>query len=535
MGNLRAAMEGYMKILTREPTNADALYYVAVVAAQEGQHAESIKLAQRALSFGPPQARLHNLLGQSHFRLGQVREALDQYNRAIALQPDFADAFGNRANVLSNLGRHEAALADYDRALALREKSPEDWSNRGAVLQDLDRNDEALESYERALALKPDFSGAHYNRGNILRDRAQSEDARAGANGASAGHASFEAALAGYNKAISLNPQFAEAFVGRAIVHLLRGDWEQGFRDFEHRTKSGPPTFVPLPHPYWDGKPLTGERLVLVTEQGLGDTINFCRFGPLLAARGFDVTILTKAALAPLLSALPGVKIATSADQLAQDPRPIRWLPLMSVAGALGIRPQTVPASVPYLSAEPERIAAWAARLGAGRFKIGINWTSGHSDNLHFLKRNIPLAAFAPLAALPNVQLFSLQKGPAANQIAQVAFRDKIELLDADPNPDADLFLDTAAAMTQLDLVITCDTSVAHLAGALARPVFTLLPVVADWRWLLGRDDSPWYPTMRLFRQSAPGDWPEVMTRIAHAVQIKMSAPPAPLPPPASR
>jgi tetratricopeptide (TPR) repeat protein len=535
MGNLRAAMEGYMKVLTSEPNNADALYYVAVVAAQEGQFDESIKLAQRALSFGPPQSRVHNLLGQNYFRLGQAQQALANYDRAIELQPDFADAFGNRANVLSNLGRHEQALAGYDRALALRPGSHEDWTNRGAVLEDLDRFEEALASYDRAIALRSDFAGAHYNRGNTLRELSQIESAAADRAGGQSNHASFDAALAGYNKAIALNPTFADAFFGRALVHLLRGDWEAGFRDYEHRTRMGQPTFVPLDHPRWQGEPTKDARLVLLTEQGLGDAIFFGRFGPMLAARGFDLTILTRPSMQPLLSTLSGVTIATSADQLAQDPRPIRWLPLMSVAGMLDIRPATVPANVPYLSAQPQRMASWAARLGTAGFKIGINWVSGHSDNLHFLKRNIPLAAFAPLAALPGVRLFSLQKGPAADQILYADFRDRILSLDADPSPEADLFLDTAAVMTQLDLVITCDTSVAHLAGALARPVFTALPMVADWRWLLGRDDSPWYPTMRLFRQSARGDWSDVFARIAQAVQVMISERSAPALPPASR
>lgn len=202
------------------------------------------------------------------------------------------------------------------------------------------------------------------------------------------------------------------------------------------------------------------------------------------------MTILTRPAMKPLLSGL-GVKIATSADDLALDPRAIRWLPLMSIAGALGITTETVPASVPYLSAQPVRIDEWGQRLGTEGFKIGINWVSGHGSTRHFTKRNIPLAAFAPLAALPGVRLISLQKGEAAADIGKVDFRDKIETVATDADPDADLFLDTAAVMTRLHLVVTCDTSVTHLAGALAGPVFAALPAIADWRWLLGRDDTP--------------------------------------------
>jgi hypothetical protein len=256
---------------------------------------------------------------------------------------------------------------------------------------------------------------------------------------------------------------------------------------------------------------------VLLTEQGLGDTIQFCRFAPLLAARGFDVTILTRKAMAPLLSTLKGVAIETDRDKIEQDAN-VRWLPLLSLPGMLDVTPATAPAAVPYLAAEPARVNAWHARLGPG-FKIGINWASGHSDKPHFKRRDIPLAAFAPLAALPGAQLVSLQKGAAAAQIGEVPFSHKIMAPAADPAADADFFLDTAAIMMSLDLVVTCDTSVAHLAGALARPVFTALPVVADWRWMIGREDTPWYPTMRLFRQDASRQWEPVLARLAAAAR----------------
>src|SRR6185503_2068646 len=216
----------------------------------------------------------------------------------------------------------------------------------------------------------------------------------------------FADAEAAYGAAIELNPQFADAFLGRGLLRLTRGDWEAGFRDFESRTKVPPPTFVPLDEPRWRGEELSGERLVLVTEQGLGDTIMVCRFAPVLAQRGFDVTILTRAAMKPLLATLPGVTIATSADELKKDPRPIRWLPLMSLPGVLGITPDSIPAAGPYLKAEPARIEKW--RVWAEQrpgFKIGINWTSGHSHVRGFLKRNIPLDAFSAVAMLPGVRL----------------------------------------------------------------------------------------------------------------------------------
>ena len=513
-GQLALAMERYSEVLRTDPNNADALYYIAVVACQENQYKEGIELARRAIALGPPQARVHNLLGQALYRLGERLEAIKNFDRAIALDANFADAHGNRANILVDVGLLDEALKSFDRALALNPTSATDWLNRGALLQQLGRHQEALASYDKAIVCGPDLAEAHVNRANALKDLGHLEVARGVLDSPR-----FDEAAAAYGKAIALEPRFEEAYLGRGLLNLLRGDWAAGFPDYEHRSNVGEPTYIELPQPRWDGEQRAGERLVLLSEQGLGDTIQFCRFAPLLAARGFDVTILTRKAMAPLLSTLPGVTIATEPDALTLDPRPLRWLPLLSLAGVLGIAPDCVPAEVPYLSAVPARIESWRARLGAGGFKIGINWASGHSDKPHFKQRDIALADFAGLAALPGVRLISLQKGPAAAQIGEVAFGDRIMTLDADPDPDADFCLDTAAVMMSLDLVVTCGTSVAHLAGALARPVFTALPAIADWRWLIGRDDTPWYPTMRLFRQDAGRQWQPVFEAIVEAVR----------------
>ncbi len=503
-GNLRSALDHYNAILRADPDNADALYYVAMIAMQQSRFTDGIELAERALKAGP-QARVHNMLGQAFIRMQEPAKALAAFDRALAADPGHADGHGNRANVLADLDRFDEALQGFDRALALRPDAPVDWCNRAAALQDLDRFEEALASCERAIALQPDLAMAHYNRANVLRDLGQMEDA---AGQPQSGK--LDAALAAYGKAIELDPQFAASYLGRGIVHLLRGDWSQGWRDYEYRTRAGAPAFTPLPGPRWMGEPLTGERLVIITEQGLGDALFFCRFAPLLAACGFDVTILAKRGLVPLLAALPGVKVTTSADGLTE---PLRWIPMMSLPDALGIRPDSVPAAVPYLKAEPQRIDLWASRLRGG-FKVGINWSAGHLGDRR--RRNLSLAALAPLAAIPGVRLISLQKGPPSAEITQAPF--PVETVGTDPDSATDLFRDTAAVMTQLHAIVTCDTSVTHLAGALARPVFVALPAIADWRWMLGRDDSPWYPTLRLFRQSTLGDWDGVCARIAAAV-----------------
>ena len=515
-GQLELAMERYSDVLRNDPNNADALYYIAVIACQEGQYKEGIELARRAIALGPPQARVHNLLGQALDRLRQPLEAIKNFDKAIALDPNFAAAHGNRANILVDAGLPDEALKSFDRAIALDPKSTPALMNRGALLEELGRPEDALANYDRAIACDPNFAAVHANRGNVLRDLGLMELARGAPSSPR-----FDEAAAAYDRAIKLDPRLHEPYLGRALLNLTRGDWAAGFADYDHRAEVGPPSFKPLPEPRWDGTLREGERLVLVAEQGLGDTIQFCRFAPVLAGRGIDVTILVRKAMAPLLSTLKGVTIATDAGELAQDQRPLRWLPLLSVPGVLGVTPENLPHEVPYLSAAPDRIKSWRARLGTGGFRIGINWASGHSDKPHFKRRDIALTNFAALAALPGVELVSLQKGAPALDIGKVAFRDKIKTIDADPDADADFFLDTAAVMSQLDLVISCDTSIAHLAGALARPVFTALPVISDWRWLLGRDDSPWYPTMRLFRQDAGRQWQPVFEAITEAVREK--------------
>ena len=571
-GALAEARERYERLIRAEPGHADALYYLALIAHQQGRLDDCLRLGRDAAAGTPAAARVPYLMGTALSRASRPAEALANFDRAIALQTDFADAHGARANALADLGRRDEALAAYDEALKLKPDSAADWCNRGNLLADLGRSDAALASFDRAVALQPDDAQFHFNRANLLNDLGRAEQALAGYDRALALDAQMEGALtnsglvlrdlgrlnealqrldravalrpnrpesfthrgntlrqagrheaaaADYRRALALDPQSANAHVGLALIQLTQGEWDEAFRHYEYRDRLATPAYAPLPYPRWTGEPLPRERLVLLAEQGLGDTIQFCRFGPLLATRGVDVTILARAPMRPLLASLKGVTIATSADQLARDARPIRWLPLMSAPGVLAIKPASVPVDVPYLAADPGRIAAWAARLGGG-FKIGINWASGPSREWYLKKRDIPLAEFAELAALPGVQLISLQKGPATAEIAQVPFAGAIMTLDTDPDPERDLFGDTAAVMRKLDLIVTCDTAIAHLAGALGRPTFTALPMATDWRWGLGADSTPWYPTMRLFRQDAHGTWPGVFARIARAVRAML-------------
>lgn len=515
-GEVRQAMERYSEVLQKDPKNAEALYYVAVISCQEGQFKQGVDLVRRALTLVPPEARMLNLLGQALDRLGQPLEAIKALDQAIALDPKLAAAHANRANILTDAGMPLEALKSFDRALEIAPDSAPELINRGGLLELVGRPEDALKDYDRAIAADPNMAEVHANRGAVLKDLGLIDMARGKTD-----TKNFEEAIAAYGRAVKLKRGLHEAYAARGQIKLMTGDWVGGFADYDHRAEFANPTVKPLPDPRWHGEKRDGERIVLVAEQGLGDIIQFSRFAPVVAALGHDVVLLVRKGMAPLLSTLKGVKIVTDAAEL-DNMRPLRWLPLMSVPGVLVITPETMPNDTAFLAAEPARVAAWADKLGTAKFKIGINWTPGNPDRTAMAQRNIPLTAFKDIAALPGVELIALQKGPATAEIRGVAFRDKIRSIDADMDADAGLFLDTAAVISQLDLVIGCDTSIVHLAGALGKPVFVAVPLISDWRWMLNRDDTPWYPTMRVFRQTAPQQWGPVMDKIAAAVRERL-------------
>jgi hypothetical protein len=320
-------------------------------------------------------------------------------------------------------------------------------------------------------------------------------------------------ALAVYDEALRVEPDSPETHYYRSFVHLSRGNLAEGWRDYEWRLKCKDYQLRPYDAPTWDGSPLAGRSLMVLAEQGLGDTLHFIRYLDLLKSHGGSVFVDVQAALAPLLktSGFTGV-IARPAELPRCDYR----VPLLSLPQVLGTTLDTIPRRVPYLAADPRLLKLWRSRVPASEiFKIGIVW-QGNSEYMFDHWRSIPLAEFAPLSRIAGVQWFSLQKGAAAQQVASAP----LPLVDW--APALETFLDTAAAICNLDLVITCDTAVAHLAGGLGLPVWLALPQPAEWRWLTDRSDSPWYPTMRLFRQSRRGDWASVFAEMANQLEQRV-------------
>jgi len=531
-GAVAEAERLYAQALAQDPGNADALCYLAMICCQQGQFPKGIDLLQQAIKVAPQRGFAYNLLGRAQHQIGQLDAALASFDAAIGCQPDLAEAHGSRGLVLSDLGRPVEAVESYDRALALNPSSFEEWCNRGTTLHLLEREEEALASFDKAIALNSGIAEIHINRGNLLSLLDRLDDA-----------------LAAYDRALLLNPTIAQAYAHKGLalknlgrheearsliekaaamkpddptiafalaqILLLQGEWRQAWPHYERRAQMANPPYHPLLSARWNGERPDDHRLVIVTEQGLGDAIQFGRYASLLAARGHAVTVLTRPVLAPLLSSLAGVeRVVTSTEELARDPRPFRWLPLMSVLRALHLTPNAIPEQAPYLSVDPARVAAWAERLGQG-FKVGISWQPARRD------RSAPLSAFAPLANIDGIRLISLQKQPGTAQIDHVPFADRIERPSDEADIGAQALLDTAAMMQNLDLIVSVDTMTTHLAGALGRPVYVALRDVADWRWLGNRDDSPFYPTARLFRQPAAGDWDGAFAQIAAAVRAR--------------
>lgn len=527
----RPAKLAYLTVLERVPAHFEAQRLLGILHFQQGEYADAISRLQHALRIDASQPNLHLTLGNAQQALGQNEAALASYDNALQLQPAYVEAHYNRALTLQMLQRLDSALTAYDSVLRLQPDHLDAHCNRGATLAGLQRTEEALAGYQRALQLDPDHLQARHNLGHALHSLNRPAQAlphydrvlqlkpdyvEALCNYGLALQAlnQLDSALACYTRAAQLQPELAIAHWNQGLCHLLQGDFAAGWPKYEWGWASGQRgprrDFVA---PLWLGdQPLQGKHILLHAEQGLGDTLQFCRYVPLVVALGAHVWLEVPAPLQALLGQLPGVT-----GVLAQgEPLPPcdYHCPLLSLPLACGTRLDTIPAQPAYLRADPAKTAAWAAQLEAQlprprRPRIGIAW-SGNPAHRHDALRSIPLAQLAPLF-FGQADFISVQTDLRA------ADRESLQHFKVlDPSPALHDFSDTAALLAGLDRVITVDTSVAHLAGALGIPTTLLLPYAPDFRWLLERDDSPWYPSLRLVRQTTPGVWDDVIERVAH-------------------
>jgi tetratricopeptide (TPR) repeat protein len=563
-GKTEEARAHYTQALAANPNYAEVHNNLGILLRQQRDSAGAIASYREALRLSPGSAVFHNNLGLVQLDLKKLADAEASFREALKLLPGFAEGHNNLGLCLEKLGRLEEAIVSFRTAVTLKPAYVEAHDNLGVVFAAANHFAEAVTSHERALQLKPDYAVAHHNLGNVLRGHGQLDQAiasfkkalelrpdyaeahinlgialRDSGQGAAAiaqfeqaarlkpdsaelynnwgvalfGTGHVDQALGKYEMALRLNPDFAEAHVNRALACLQNGDWHRGWPEFEWRSKmKGMPQRQWL-RPAWQGDALEGRTILLSAEQGLGDTIQFVRYVELVRERGGLVLLECPKALGRLLASCPGIdrivtETANPADYEYQAS-------LLSLPLVFGTTLTSIPSSVPYIHAEPSLIERWQQELACvTELKVGIAW-QGSLNYRWDRQRSIPLIEFAPLAAVPGVRLLSLQKGFGSEQVASAAGRLQIMDLSKRLDVEAGAFMDTAAVMTNLDLVITSDTATAHLAGALGVPVWVALPFVADWRWLREREDCPWYPTMRLFRQHRPGDWAEVFERLA--------------------
>ena len=545
-GALAEAETVYREILALRPRHFDALQLLGALALQTGRYEEGVTLLKQALQIDPRQAAVHSNLAFGLNALGRHEAALAAASRALSLKNGFVDALNNHGAALAGLERPDEALASFEKALAAKPDFPEVWNNRSCALRDLGRPQDAVASCDQAIALRPNYAEAWSNRGNALSDLNRPLEAQASYERAlSASSTLADAwnnlgltyvdmnrhadALACYERALALSPDSAETHWNRALCLLQTGELAAGFAEYEWRwqRKRIAPSRREFEAPLWLGDtPLAGKTILLHAEQGLGDTLQFCRYAALVAAQGARVVLEVQPELTRLLRTLEGV------DELVTAGEPLPAFdchsPLLSLPLALHTTASTIPARTPYLSADDAAAAHWRTRIAqtapSHALKVGLVWAGGHRPHVPELRKNdarrsLTFDRFAPIVETPGVQFFSLQKGDnAARQLSTMAERHEASRRVIDWTDDLTDFADTAALVDNLDLVISVDTSTAHLAGALNKPVWILNRLDTCWRWMLEREDTPWYPSAHLFRQPSLGDWDTVIASATHAL-----------------
>jgi tetratricopeptide (TPR) repeat protein len=531
LGRPDDALDCYQRAVAARPNHARAQCNLGVALAQRGRLAEAESHLRQAVEADPGFAPAHHNLGVALAQQGFTDAAVAALRRALDLHPAYAEAHFNLANTLSGMGRPAEAVESYREALRHRPDYPEVLCNLGLALAESGKAGEAVILLRQATRRRPDYVEAHNNLGLALGELGR-----------------FEESLACFERALAINPRYAAAHgnlgsaykgLGRpeeaaaccetalryepdsashhwnlSLALLQAGDFERGWPEYEWRWKRPATPMRPFRQPLWEGLPLGGRTILLWCEQGLGDAIQFVRYAPLAHAKGGRVLLECPEPLRTLFRTLPGV------DELLPEGAGATLAfdchaPLMSLPRLLHTTLATVPADVPYLKADPALVEPWRRRLGSlDGFKVGIAW-QGNPHHKWDRWRSVPLAMFAPMADVPGVHLVSLQQGPGSEQLKRLKGRFDVLDLGEELGAAPGAWPNVAAAMSCVDLVVSVDTATAHLAGALGASVWVPLATLVDWRWLLGRDDSPWYPTMRLFRQKQLGDWEPVFARMA--------------------
>ncbi len=494
VGRLAEAEQVYRQILTVEPGYADAMHGLGILALQAGQAHVAINYLDQAIASRPSSTVYHLHRANALLALGRYDDAIATCRTVLRSRRHNPAAYQVLGHALSDSGHHDDALEAYRNAFRQDPRLPDIVNNLGTALRNLQRLEEAESRLREARRLTPDDIGVLTNLSSVLKELGRIDEA--------------EACLSEGLRRQHNNPVL---LYNMGLLKLLRGDFAGGWAGFEYRFASGAVPGRGLSKPQWRGEPLENRTVLIHAEQGLGDTLQFSRFVPTISGQ---VLFEVPRRLVRLLSGLPDLpRLIAAGDQL---PEFDLVCPLMSVPGRLGVSIYSSPDTVPYLKAEPALVRHWSSRLGTQGFKVGIAW-QGNPNRLEDIGRSVHLREFEPLTRIPGVRLISLQKDYGTDQLQDVP---DIESFPDEFDTGEDAFVDTAAIMACLDLVISTDTAIAHLAGALGRPVWVPLRMVPDWRWMLERTDSPWYQTMLLFRQCRRGDWESVFSEMAAQLNV---------------
>jgi tetratricopeptide (TPR) repeat protein len=501
LGDLETAIAHLKTAIQIQPNYAQAYSSLGFALSKQHQLDEAVAMFDRAIAIAPDLAEAHCNLADVLIQQEKTDAAIAACQRAITLKPNLAEAHSNLGVALMRQGQLEEAIAACQRAIALKPNLAEAHCNLGETLFKQDRIEAAIVAYHQAIALKPDLGNAHCNLGVALCEQNRIPEA-----------------LSHLHTAVSLDPDDAIAHINLGMTQILIGDFENGLSEYEWRWQHKDIPKLNFSQPLWDGSALDGRRILIWAEQGFGDTVQFIRYAPMLDQMGGRAIVRCPASLVRLIASMPSVELAIAEGEPL--PEYDVHVQMLSLPKLLETTVANIPAQVPYIQSDIWQCAAIAKNsLPLDALNVGIVWASGYRDQpdaLRFYhKKSCPLSEFMRLLDIPQVQLYSLQVGGNANDIDEFIGCDRLH----NWSPFIHDFTDTAALVAQLDLVIAVDTAIVHLAGAMGKPVWNLLPFAPDWRWFLEREDTPWYPTMRLFRQSERGNWEEVIKRVGAALR----------------
>jgi tetratricopeptide (TPR) repeat protein len=530
-GDLAQAGRLCREVLRKQPNNADILHFLGVISYQLQNYDSAILHIKKSLQIKPTNSDAYYNLGRAFQKKGEPNDAIKYYQKAVQQNPYFIDAYLNIGNLFQETGKLDEAIINYQKATDIDPNFAGAHYNLGVVFQEKDQLNEAIAAYQKAIHLNPSYADAYHDLGYLLQMNGELDeaircyqkaleispnlfDAYNNLGRAFQEQRKLDEAITSYQKALQINPDFADAHWNIALINLLKGNFIEGWKGYEWRWRLEGVSQRNFSQPLWDGTDIQGCTILLHAEQGFGDTIQFIRYASLVAERGAKVIVECQKELSSLLRNVGGVsEVIAKGGQL---PEFDVHCPLLSLPLVFATTVQTIPATTPYLSTNSSSVKNWKDKIKRddSKLRIGIIW-SGNPKNIKLRYKSCSLNAFAPLAKLEGITFYSLQKGESAEQTKNPP--EGIELIDY--TEEIEDFSDTAALIENLDLVISVDTAAAHLAGALGKPIWTLLPYAADWRWLINRDDSPWYPTMRLFRQPSFRDWKSVIERICIELQ----------------